>query len=161
GEVVGVFPKLDPENAVEIGILDVRVMGELLGEGGLAVAAGAAQRRGDGDGIPFGIQEVSLQSVELNGSLHEIVWRLRRHHADALLPALALQDPDQRRDVLWQIEIVDLAKPAWQLAEIAKSWPFDGTDRLALLTRQPNLPPNDRARQGRRGDDENRMLQNL
>src|SRR5262245_26137540 len=136
-------------------------MGEFPGERGLAVAAGAPQRRGNGDGIPFGIQEVALQSVELNGSLHEIGWRLRRHHGHALLVALVLQDPDQRRNVLWQIEVIDLAKPAWELAEIAKSWPLDGTDCLTLLTRQPDLPPNDRARQGRRSDDENRMLQDL
>src|SRR5262249_36327012 len=131
------------------------------GERGLAVAAGAAQRRGDRDGIPFGIQELSLQRLEFDRSLHEIGWRLRRHHGDALLAALILQDPDQRRGMLRQVEVVDLAKPARQLAEIAKFWPLDGTDCLALLTGQSDLPPNDRARQSRRGDDENRMLQDL
>jgi hypothetical protein len=78
------LPEFDPENAVEIGVLHVRVVCEFPGERGFAVAAGAPQRRGDGDGVTFGVEQLFLQSVEFNSPLHEVGRRLRRHHGDAL-----------------------------------------------------------------------------
>ena len=78
---IGLFAEHRPQNSVEIGVLNVRVMGERLGEGRLAVAAGAAQRRRDrGDRVAFGVEELRLQRVELFGARNEVRRRLRRHH---------------------------------------------------------------------------------
>ena len=52
-----------PQDSVEIGVLDIGVAGERLGERRLAVAAGAAQRRGDaGDGSAFGVEQTTLSA---------------------------------------------------------------------------------------------------
>src|SRR5215468_10056859 len=75
-------------------------MGEFPGERGLAVTAGAPQRRGDGDGIAFTVEKPLLQRIKLNRPLHEIGRWLRRHHRDAVLPALVLEAADQSRDML-------------------------------------------------------------
>ena len=51
--------ELRPEDSVEIGVLNVGVVGERLGERRLAVAAGALQRRGDaGDRVALGVEEL-------------------------------------------------------------------------------------------------------
>jgi len=133
-------------------------MGEGLGQRGLAVAAGATQRRRNRHGIAIGVEELLFQ-VELLQPRHEVRWRLRRHHGCALLPALVLQDSDQRRAVFRQIDIVKLAEPARQRAKLAESRPLDRADRLALLAGEPNLAADHGARQGGRRDDENEMLQ--
>jgi hypothetical protein len=78
-----------------------------------------------------------------------------------LLPAFVLQDSDQRCLMFRQIEVVELAEPARQFAEVAKARTLDGADRLALLAGQPNLTPNDRTFERRFGDDEDEMLEGL
>ena len=51
-QALGLLAEFGPQDAVEIGVLDVGIAGERLGERRLAVAARAAQRRGDaGDRI--------------------------------------------------------------------------------------------------------------
>ena len=61
-QIVGLLAKLDPEDAVEIGVLDVGVMGERLGERRLAVAARAPQRGRDGDRVALGVEELLLSA---------------------------------------------------------------------------------------------------
>ena len=99
-QVVGLFAKLHPEDAVEIGVLDVRVVGQRLRKRGLAIAARAAQRRRDGDRVALGVEQLVLQRLELRRALHEIRRRLRRHHRHALLRARPFQHPHQRLAML-------------------------------------------------------------
>ena len=83
GQVLGLFAKLGPEDAVEIGVLDVLVVGQRFGERGLAVAARAAQRRRDGDRVALGVEQFALKRLELHRTLNEVRRRLRRHHRHA------------------------------------------------------------------------------
>ena len=56
---LGLLAELGPQDSVEIGVLDVGVVGERLGERRLAVAAGALERRGDaGDRVALGVEEL-------------------------------------------------------------------------------------------------------
>ena len=58
-EPLRLLAKLGPENAVEIGVLNVGVVGERLGERRLAVAARAPERRGNRcDGVAPGVEEL-------------------------------------------------------------------------------------------------------
>ena len=63
--------------------------------------------------------------------------------------------------MLGKVEVVNLAEPARQRAQVCEARPLNGADRLALLSRQANLAPNDRAFERHRRDDENEMLQRL
>ena len=57
-QVFGLLAKLGPEDAVEIGVLDVRVVGQRFRKRGLAIAARAAQRRRDGDRVALGVEQL-------------------------------------------------------------------------------------------------------
>jgi hypothetical protein len=131
------------------------------GERGLAVAAGPAQGRRDGHGIALGVQKAPLDSLELDGTWHEVGRRLRRHHRHALDPAVVLQDALQGDPVLGDVEIGELPDPARQCVEIAQPGPLDRQEGLALLSRQADLAPHHRARQRLRRDHQDEMLQRL
>ncbi len=131
---LGLLAELGPQDSVEIGVLDVGVVGERLGERRLAVAAGAAQRRGDaGDGIAFGVEQALLERVELFRAGDEVLRRRRRHHRHAPRLGVPLQLGDKRCLLLGKVEIVDMAEPARQLVEVDDARPLDRADRLALL----------------------------
>ena len=93
-QVVGLLAEFDPQHAVDIGILDVGIVRQRLGKGGLAVAARALERHRMGHYVAFGIEELLLERAEFTGARHEVGRRLRGHHGDALFPALVLQDAD-------------------------------------------------------------------
>ena len=112
-QALGLLAELGPQDAVEIGVLDVGVVGERLGERRLAVAAGPAQRgRDPGDGITPGVEELLFQRVEFLRAPNKVGRRLRRHHRHALLPALGLNQVDECRFLLGKIEVVGMADPA-------------------------------------------------
>ena len=112
--------KLRPQDAVEKGVLNVGVVRQRLCERGLAIAAGTFQRRSNpGDRIALGVEELLFERIELLRPRHEIRRRLGRHYWHALLPAVGFEHADQRGLVLNEIEVVDLAEPARQLAEVA------------------------------------------
>lgn len=113
-------------------------MGQCLCEGRFAVASCAPERRRDSHGVPFAIEQLLLERFEFGGSRYKIRGEVRHHHWNALLMALALQHPRQSGRMFWQIEVVNLAKPAWQLAEIRKACSLYWTDVLALLPGEPN-----------------------
>ena len=71
-QVFGLLAKLGPEDAVEIGVGDVRVVGERFRERGLAIAARAAQRRRDGDRVALRVEQFALERLELDGPLNEV-----------------------------------------------------------------------------------------
>ncbi len=72
-----------PEGAVEKGVLDVGVGAERSGERRLAVAAGAPEGRGDGDGLALGVEQRALEGVELRRARHEVRGRRLGHHRHA------------------------------------------------------------------------------
>ena len=63
--------------------------------------------------------------------------------------------------MLDEVEVVDLAEPARQLAEVAKPRSLDGANGLALLPREADFAAHDRARERGRRDNEDEMLQRL
>jgi hypothetical protein len=160
-QVLWFFTEFHPENAVEIGVLNVGIVRQRPGKRRLAVAARTAQRSGDGDRIALSIKELLLERVEFSGPLHEVGRQLGRHHGDAFLGARALQDTDQIRVPLWHCQVVDLAKPTRQVVEVFEARSSDRANRLALLAGQPDLAAHHGACQRRRRDDKNEMQQRL
>ena len=75
-EIFGLLAELGPQDAIKKSVLNVRIMGEGLGEGRLAIAARAAQGRGDGDRVALRIEQLPLERVKFLGALHEIGGRL-------------------------------------------------------------------------------------
>jgi hypothetical protein len=56
--------ELGPQDAVEISVLNVRIMGKGPGERRLAIASGATQGRGDGDSIAFRIEQLFFERIK-------------------------------------------------------------------------------------------------
>ena len=148
-QIAGLFAEFHPEDAVEIGLDDVRVMGERLGERGLAVAARPAQRRRYRYRIAQRRSRASAFSAPNSSrAMHEIRRRFGHHHRHALLLAGQPQHAQQSHEMFRLAEVVNVAKPARHSGKIEV--PARARARLLCLpvsrAEFPDAPPGFRAR---------------
>ena len=153
------FAQFDPQHAVEVGVLDVRIMGQRLGQRGLAVAARTAQCRGDRHSIALAIQQLLFERLELPRPRDEVGRRFRRHHRHAGGAARHFQNPEEVGAALRDGEIVEVAEPAGHRRQIVDAGPAHRQHGLALLPGQPDLPAHYPAGQSFRRHHQNEMLQ--
>ena len=152
-QIVGLLAQRDAQDAVAERVLDVAVVAQRIGERGLPVAAGAAQRRGDGHRLALRVEELALERVELLGARDEALGQRIGHERHALLAGRPLEHLDQPRATLGNVDVVAMRAlhPARQVREVELARAGDRRDPPALLARELPFPRHvGRAQRGRR-----------
>ena len=95
-------------------------MAQRIGERGLPVAAGAAQRRGDGHRVTTCVEETALELVELLGARDEAVRQRVGHERHPLLAGWSREHLDKPRSTLGNVDVVTMRAfhPARQTGKI-------------------------------------------
>ena len=134
GDQVGGLAEGDPEDAAVEVRDDIVVVAEGCRERGLAEAARARERGGDGDGLrAVGAQEQVFQSFELCMALDEVRGQVGRHEGDAGRLARASEMAEEGGPFLIEVEAVKFAHPARHFLEIGRiSGVFDGINADTL-----------------------------
>ena len=107
-QIVGLLAQRDAQNAVAEGILDVAVVTQGIGERGLAVAAGPAQRGRDRHRLAMRVKETLLERVERGGACDEALGQRIGHERHALFAGRPLEHLQQPRETLGSVDVVTI-----------------------------------------------------
>ena len=157
-EVAGILAERHPENPVVERVLDVLVVAERAREHGLAIAAGGAQRCGDGHRlVAHLVEDERYEALELHRPRHEVRRQIVGHERHPALLAARAQVVQELRPLARGVVEMDAAHPSRQHCEVDGAADH-GIDAHAVLARVPPLLAHERRLDSRRGHDEDHEL---